>query len=191
MTCNVLISWRQLWYVLLPNSKIWSDVFHLFSYGLPPKGIAVLFVKCLCLLRWLGDLDAKLVRSNPILRLQISNDTVAFFQHMPHPLCKWRVSCNTAMYRILGHLYRIWVLHIFEVHPSCSTILPLYEAFNPLHCFSATLCSSMRRDERVLLIYFSTQYDTSLLTMWDTPIHLPIDVIPSIDGIYLYSVTTK
>ena len=156
MTCNLLISWRKLWYVFLPNLKIRHDDLRLFAYGFPPKGIAILPIKCLCLLHWLGDLYTKLLRSNPILWLQIYNDTVALCQHMPDPPCKCRVTFNTELYRIFGHLHRVLVLHILEGHPFCAIVLPMEEDFNPLFCLSATLCSGTCSGKRVLLLYFST-----------------------------------
>ena len=70
MTCNILISWRQLRYVFLPNLKSRSDVIHLFAYIVPQKGISVLFVKCL--LHRLEDLEDKLMCSNPILWPQLT-----------------------------------------------------------------------------------------------------------------------
>ena len=156
MTCNILISWRQLWYVFLPNLKSSPDVLHLFVYGFPPKGIAILLIKCICLLNWLGDLNSKLVRSNPILWPKLSNDAVALHQKISDPPCKCRVACYAALYHIFDHLHRLRVLHILEGHPCCATILPLDEYFNPLCCISVTFCSGTRRDEHVLLLYFST-----------------------------------
>ena len=156
MTCNILISWRQLWYVFLPNLKIRPNVIHFFAYGVPPKGIAILLIKYLCLLHWIGDLDSKLVRSSPILWLQIFNDAVALRQNIPDPPCKHRAACNTALYHIFSHLPRVLVLHILEGHSCCASIIPLEKDFNPLCCISATLCSGTRWNELVLLLYFRT-----------------------------------
>ena len=156
MTCNILIPWRQLWYVLLLNFKSWSDVFHFFAYDAPPEGIAFFFAKWICLLNRLGDLDVKLVRPNTIIWLQLFNDTVAFFQHIQYSPCRFRVVCNTTLYRIFVHLYRIWVLHILGGHPCYAPTLKLEKYFNPLHCFSATVCSSTRRNKCFLFLQFNT-----------------------------------
>ena len=91
-----------------------------------------------------------------ILWLHLSNDAGALCQNMTDPPCKYRVTCNTAMYRIFSHLHRVWVLHIFEGHPCCAAIIPLDEDFNPLCCLYATLCSGTHCDERVLLLYVRT-----------------------------------
>ena len=156
MTCNLLISWRQLWYVFLPNLKNKPDIFHFFAYDVPPKGIAIILMKCLFLLDWLGDLDAIFLRSNPILWPQLSNDAVTLSQHIPDPLCKWWFAWNTVLYRIFSHLYRIRVLHILEGHSRCALILPFYEDFKVLCCLSTTIFYGTRSDERVLLLYFRT-----------------------------------
>ena len=124
MECDILIYWRQLWYVILPKFKIWSDVLNFFSYGVPPKDISVFFAWCLCLLYWLGYLDAKLVRINPILWFLLSNSMVAFFQQIPYTPCKCRVACNTALYHIFGNLYRIGIINILEGYPCSAPILP-------------------------------------------------------------------
>ena len=136
--CNLLISWRKLWCVFPPNLKIRPDVLHFFLYGLPPKGIGILFIKWLCLLHWLGDLEAKLVRSNPIIWPHISNDVFALRQHMLDLPCTFWVTCNTELYRILSHLHEVWVLRIIEGHTCCDPILPLDEGFNPLCCLFAS-----------------------------------------------------
>ena len=149
MTCNLLISWRQLWYVFLLNLKIWPGVLHFFAYDSPPKSIAIILIKCLWILHWIGDIYTKLVSSNPILWFQLSNDTVVLCQHMLDPPWKCRVACNMSMYRIFGHLHRVWVLYILEGHPFCATILPLYEYSNPLCCLYGTLFSGTRCDEHV------------------------------------------
>ena len=156
MTCNLLISWRKIWYGFLPNLKSRSDVRHFFAYGFPRKFVAILLVKCLWLLYWLGYLDDKLVCSNPILWFHISNDAVVLRQNMPDPPCKYRVACNMALCDIFGHLYRILYLNILEDHPCCDTILLLDEYFNPFCCISVKIFSSTRCDELVLLLYFST-----------------------------------
>ena len=156
MTCNILISWRQLWYVFLPNLKSRPDVLHFFAYSVQQKGIAILLIKCLCLLHWFGDLDTKLARFNLILWLQIYNDAVALLRDMPDPPSKFWVARNTALYRIFGYLHRIWVLHILEGNPCCAPILTLGKDFNPLCCIYATICSGKRFDELVLLLYLNT-----------------------------------
>ena len=156
MTCNILIYWRQLWYVFLPNLKRSPDYLRLFSYCAPPKGMDILLIKFLWLLHWLGYIDTKLVRLNEILWLQLSNDAVALLRHIPDPPCKFWVACNMSMYRIFCHLHRVRVLRILEGHPCSSTILPLDKYFNPLCCLSEMLCSGTHCYERVLLHYLLT-----------------------------------
>ena len=156
MTCNILISWRQLWYVFLPNLKSSPDVLHLFVYVFPPKGIAILLIKFICLLNWLGDLNSKLVRSNPILWPKLSNDAVALHQKISDPPCKCRVACYAALYHIFDHLHRVRVPHILEGNPCCAPLLLLGEDFKPPRRLYAMLCYITRQDERVLFLFFST-----------------------------------
>ena len=156
MTFNLLISWRQLWYVFIPNLKIKPDVLHLFTFGAPPKGISSPLIKWIWLLYWLRDLDAKLFRSNPIIWLQLSNDAVALCQHMPDPPCKLWVAYNMALYRIFVHVHRVWVIHILEGHSQ--VVLPYF------HCTrtSTPFVVSLRRFVPVHIVMNASWFFTSV-----------------------------
>jgi hypothetical protein len=157
--------------------KSWLDVLHSFAYNIPPKCVAILFIEYPCLRNRLGDLHSELVSAYPVLRLELSDDSIAFVQHMLDPPCKCWLACEASLHRILSELDRIEVLDVLECDPVRASILPLDEDFPSLCRFSSPLVSITSSKESVLLFDFlSVGFVVNYLIEEDMPVALFVNL---------------
>jgi hypothetical protein len=107
VACDLLVSGWQLRDVLLPNFKSKSNVFHFLADCVPPKRIAILFIKCFRFFDSLWDLDSKVVSPDPIFGLQFRDDSVSFLQNMSNRPRECRLSRDSSVCQIFSKLH--WI----------------------------------------------------------------------------------
>lgn len=85
MAFDLLVPWRNIFFVLLPNFESWADVSHLLEDGVPPVCVTVLGINFPGFLDGLRYSYAKFVRANPVLRLHLRNNAVPLLKGVRCP----------------------------------------------------------------------------------------------------------
>ena len=62
-----------------------ANILHLFANIIPPIGVMVCLVDLLSILQIFGDLNSKLVGSNPELGFYLRDDPILLFNHKMNP----------------------------------------------------------------------------------------------------------
>ena len=65
--------------VSLPFVKLWADALHLFENCIPPECVAIILIKCICLCNRFGYLQYKVLIVHPVLRFDLTNDSIEFY----------------------------------------------------------------------------------------------------------------
>ena len=73
--------------ILIPVVVLERDkkILHLFANIIPPIGVMVCLVDLLSILQIFGDLNSKLVGSNPELGFYLRDDPILLFNHKMNP----------------------------------------------------------------------------------------------------------
>ena len=62
-----------------------AKILHLFANSIPPIGVMVFLLDLLNIYHKCGDLNAKLLGSNPVLGFYLCNDLILLFNHKRNP----------------------------------------------------------------------------------------------------------
>ena len=87
-----------------------------------------------------------------ILRLDLTNDSTAFYQRMLNILWKFWLTRNASLHCIFNKLERLGVLHTLLRNTGRAPILPLYKSFPTLCHLPSALVTISCCDESILLL---------------------------------------
>ena len=127
-----MVSKWSLWDLSLPCFNFWVELLHLFAIGTPPECVAITPIRLIYLCNIFGYLHSKFFSAHPVLKFELPNDSIAFYQHMLNTSWKWWLSNNASLHCIIKKFDRVGVLYILWIDPGQYTVLPMYKNLSTL-----------------------------------------------------------